>query len=208
MYSSFAIWFSAALLWFIFLDEKKNGRKKAIYWKGLSFVFLYLGLDELASIHEHFGSLAPFIWKHAPWLSSIRDWVIPFIPVVIAFGVYFFRFYRDLPRVTRTRFTLAGAVYVGGAVGVEVFAKWYQSFGQLEPFYQKLFMIAEEGMEMIGIVLFIRALLIYIREYISQPDIDVHINLKSETKNNEMTHEASKVITTQIAKSIPTKFSE
>lgn len=38
-YSAFAIWFSAALLWFIHLSKKKSNSAQASYWKALFFLY-------------------------------------------------------------------------------------------------------------------------------------------------------------------------
>jgi len=200
-YSTLAIWLCAALLWYIYLNKKGSNERSANYWKGLSIIFLFLGLDELASIHEDFSRLGPVLWKYAPFLKISRKWVIPFSPVLIFFAVYLFRFYAQLPNNTKRRFLVSGLIYVGGALGVEIFGQWYSNFNNLSVLYRDLFAVAEEGLEMTGIVLFAGALCKYINEYISEPTIAIQINFQSSLHSPEVKRkEQIKVLRTEAKK--------
>jgi len=178
IYSTLSIWLCAALLWYIYLNKKEGKDRSAGYWKGLSIIFIFLGFDELASLHEDFSRFGPILWKYAPFLKISRKWVVPFSPVLIFFAVYLFRFYAQLPNNTKRRFLIAGILYVCGALGVEIFGQWYANFHNLPVLYLDLFAVAEEGLEMTGIVLFAGALCKYINEYISEPTIFIQINFK------------------------------
>ncbi|HEV7329675.1 MAG TPA: hypothetical protein VGN63_01445 [Flavisolibacter sp.] len=193
-YSASAIWFSAALLSFIYRQEKKNGNAKAYYWRHFSYLFIFLGVDELASIHEIFGRFAPMIWERFPWLQISRKWIIPFSPVVLAMAVYFFRFYLQLSRENKTRFTIAGLVFLAGAVGIEIFGEWYANLNGMPPVFRGFSAVAEEGCEMLGIVLFIRALLIHIRQFAHAPTMDIRVvfdELSIHKPGNEEAKESS-----------------
>jgi hypothetical protein len=175
LYSACAIWFSAALLLFIYRQEKKAGTPKAYYWRHFAYLFMFLGIDELASIHEIFGRFAPMIWERFPALQISRKWIIPFSPVLLAMAIYFFRFYLLLSKENRVRFTAAGLVFLAGAVGIEILGEWYAIAYEMPPVFRGYSAIAEEGCEMLGIVLFIRALLMHIHQYTPVPKLDIEI---------------------------------
>ena len=54
LYSSVALLSSSMLLAFIALAHKRNG-SSSLPWVGLALVFLFLSVDEIASIHEKLG---------------------------------------------------------------------------------------------------------------------------------------------------------
>jgi hypothetical protein len=90
------------------------GAGDVLHWRVLGALFVYISFDEVAEIHERLGGLAGG--------SGLLyfDWVIPAAFIVAAVGVVFlpFLFRRD-PR-ERRRFVLAGALYVGGALVLEL----------------------------------------------------------------------------------------
>lgn len=174
-YSALAIWFCAALLYYIYQHEKKASAPRAYYWRHFSFLFIFLGIDELASIHEIFGRFAPMIWERFPGLQISRKWIIPFSPIILAIAVYFFRFFLLLSKENKLRFATAGLVFVTGAVVIEIFGEWYANKHAMPPIFRGFSAVAEEGCEMLGIVLFCRALLIHIRQYTDEAKLDVAI---------------------------------
>jgi hypothetical protein len=118
----------------------------------LAAVFAVLSLDEVAMIHERAAAAlmeARVVW---PW-----PWVIGAGLVVAALFVLVPSL-RAMPAVTRRGAVVAGAVYVGGALGVEVVAqRWGAVHGWLNVGYVTLTAI-EEGMEMLGAILYVEAL--------------------------------------------------
>lgn len=87
--------------------------------------------------------------------------------IVISASIVFLPFLIKLPSKTRNRFLIAGGVYIEGALIIEIIQSIY--YGQVsEPngyLYLTLFMTEECG-EMVGIALFIAALLHFIRDEI------------------------------------------
>lgn len=181
-YSASALWASAGLLWYIYKHEKKNHSKLFIFWKGLCYVFVYLGFDELMSLHEYFAKFSPYIWKNRPWTSEVNDWVLVYPFLLIPFAAFFFRFFWKLPTPTRVRFAIAGIMFVGSAAGMEVVAAYLHDMEELPNGADRLSTIIEEGLEMTAIVLFIRALLLYIREYVTDPYIILDFSFSAEAK--------------------------
>jgi len=171
VYSFLAMFFAAALLAVIALDEmaKPNGRAEAPYWWGLTVIFLFLACDESMELHERL--IVP--GREAFGLSGIfyYAWVIPYgIFALLIFGLYL-RFLLRLPREIAWLFVLAGGTYVAGALGMEMMGGWYwethvlpdQELGSLQTMIA--IQTVEESMEMMGIVTFIYALARYADEH-------------------------------------------
>jgi hypothetical protein len=102
-------------------------------------------------------------------LGASRDtttWVVAGALGALAAGVFFLPFLRALPARPAARFVLAGAVYVGSAVGLETVATQlgYDAAGDGGYDWATLGMVTlEEGGEMAGVALFIWALLDHLR---------------------------------------------
>lgn len=179
-YSGFAIWFSAFLLRSIYIYEKKNGAKRAHYWNALFFVFVFLGLDEIFIIHEKFSRVEPYLRDVIHIHNANRYWVIPYAVLMLAVGLYFLPFYLRLQKGTRLRFTIAGLVYVSAAFGLEIISSVVAGKVNLSYMAIDIFEGVEEIMEMLGIMLFIRALLIYLQEKGITPAVSFRVKMEPE----------------------------
>src|SRR5690606_6454383 len=84
------------------------------------------------------------------------SWYKVFIPIVIVIGLAYVPFLWRLPRRDAGRFILAGGVFLGGAIGLEM-AEAYLNYHEMGG--QSLVQLIEETCEMAGVVLFIHALL-------------------------------------------------
>ena len=125
-------------------------------------MFLYLAADEAASLHELFippgGEL---LGKDRPGIFFYA-WVIPYGALVVGLGIYFLGFFLRLPMATKVRFFLAGVLYVGGALGFEMIEGVEdQLYGHKNDAYAVMATI-EEGMEMVGVIVFIHAIMEYL----------------------------------------------
>lgn len=126
------------------------------YWYGLAALFAYLSLDEFVGFHEHLGGLVEL---HGALYFS---WVVPAGVAVAIVGSTFVPFLRRLPRRTRRQFLIAGALYVGGALGMELpLGYWTERAGSDNLVYALIDGV-EEGMELAGTTLFLLALLEYL----------------------------------------------
>ncbi len=114
-------------------------------WTILFLGFAFLSIDEIAGIHES--------------INSVIDdsWAIGGAVIVLLLAVYFLPFLKALPRATLIGFVIAGSIFVRGAVGMEIIGEPMESDSLL---YNMTTMV-EEGMEMFGIILFLKALLRY-----------------------------------------------
>lgn len=188
-YSALAILFCAALLWFVANDNNTKTLKQDCYWKILSYFFILLSLDELTSIHNQFSRLTIFLFSNYPSIakgeiiSQSRYWIISFIPLLMLVSFFFIRFYIKLPKETKIDFFFAGTVFIAGAVGVELMGDQYMFLYNEADIYYGLLYTLEELLEMLGIVLFVRALVSYISNYSSRPLIETQIRFLSSDSN-------------------------
>ncbi len=163
-YSTFLLLFASFLLAVITVLERKRSAVRLSYWATLSIGFLYLAADEAASIHEMLvrpvrnllggGNLGIFHFA----------WVLPGIILVLLLALFYARFLRQLSTKPRLTFMLAGTLYVGGAIGVEMIGGWYTGLHGRENLTYSLIATVEESLEMIGTIVFIWALLEYIAD--------------------------------------------
>ena len=161
LYSSTVIFLNALVLFSISKITKSEGKPGGHYWKSMGFVFVYLSLDELASIHEHLDDLVAHFSKQNLIHEGGPLWILPFAVLLAIFGLYFFRFYLRLPKETKLQFFVAGAIFVAGAVGVEILGNPSPDH-PMAGFIRGLYSTLEETMEMVGMACFLRSLLSYI----------------------------------------------
>ncbi len=158
-YSAVALMFSAVLLLFIGLSHKKSN-EPYISWLGLSFIFAFLSIDEISVIHEKL--INPTRELLSTSAMSLHAWVIPYGIAAILIAAIFSRFLLNLPNRYKRLFILSGAIFIGGAVGMEILGGLQIDHnGWDNMLYSALYTI-EETLEMLGIALFIYSLLSYI----------------------------------------------
>ena len=151
---------SGALLWKIG-SSCEPGDRFSRHWKFLAGVFVYISADENASLHETMGF---WISEHFGLEHSlgVYVWLIPALALVVALGIASWKFLRHLPPRIRTTMVIAAVVYVAGAAGMEIveaiFDRWAGSFSF------SLLTIVEETLEMAGLVIFVHALLSYLKD--------------------------------------------
>jgi hypothetical protein len=136
-----------------------------IYWKSLALLFLFLALDEDASLHE---LLIDPVREVLPVSGPLFfAWIIPYGLAVLVIGLLYFRFVLALQARTRSLFIVAGGLYVAGALGFELLGGWYMSrHDELEDLPYSFLVAGEEVLEMTGLVAFIYALL----DFLAAPD--------------------------------------
>ena len=151
-YSSAALLLASYLLFFIAGHERRVGSKDAAHWLGLAIGFAWLSLDEIAALHEVLNTFIDV------------EWTIYGAIVVAIVGILYVPFLLRLGAAHRWRFLVAGAVYVGGAVVVEHLTGPRYFHYDMDTMPYAVATAIEEGLEMYGIVLFLRALLIWMEE--------------------------------------------
>ncbi|RJQ33092.1 MAG: hypothetical protein C4562_01370 [Actinobacteria bacterium] len=150
----------STLLFLIGVSARKNGNKDSVYWKGLALLFLYISIDEASRIHEL--SIKPL--RHLFNVSGYLyfTWVIPGLILVIVIVLLYLKFFVNLPQKICNLIAGAWGLYVGGALGMEAIgARYISHVGSVDMLFVMITTI-EETLEMLGLILFIYALLIYL----------------------------------------------
>ena len=122
-YSSSALLLCSALLAIIAFAKKKEDAPYRLHWKALAVIFLFLSLDEASQLHEKMHLPLLYVWSRL--IANI--WVIFYAVFVVIFVLAYLRFLADLPRKTRNLFLVAGAIFVGGALGMELISGYQSS---------------------------------------------------------------------------------
>ena len=158
-YSTAALLAAAAILGLVWRRARSLDDRYAAHWVALAAIFLGLSIDETAALHERADTVLHDVLRTSGVLYYA--WVVPALGFVAALGVAYLRFLRDLPPRTRTLFIVAAAVYVGGAVGMELLeGRQFEANGLDTPAFVAMTTI-EELAEMLGVALFIYAVLDY-----------------------------------------------
>jgi hypothetical protein len=179
IYSAAAIFFSAFLLWCISQLEKEKVAKRAVYWKLLSFIFIFLGSDELISIHESFSDDSKDLLGNATAGGLLHfAWIVPYALIFGVFALFMMRFLFRLPAATRNLFITAGIVFVSGAVGMEMIGGQYVFYNGKEELQYALMITLEEVLEMAGVVIFIYALSSYLIKNVSDKSIQLNVTCR------------------------------
>jgi uncharacterized BrkB/YihY/UPF0761 family membrane protein len=145
-----------------------------LHWLGLSFVFVFLALDEMIQIHEQFTAPIRNLFNLTGVLYYA--WFIPYVFVLIILAIAYFKFMMRLPKHILKLFILAGFLFVFGAVIIEAMSGlYYEKYGVYSHTYY-LMVTFEELLEMSGSVIFLYALLHYISDSFK------HFELKFEKK--------------------------
>jgi hypothetical protein len=163
-------WFSSMLLGVIGLlmvllgsHKARLGERHARSWQSLGAIFVALSMDEACGFHERLiGPMRELLGAGGIFHFA---WVIPGLMFAAVVGLLYLRFLLDLPKRTRWLFITAAALYLGGALGVEMLDGAYASaYGEENLGYRVLTAI-EELLEMSGAVLMMYALLDYIGDH-------------------------------------------
>jgi hypothetical protein len=149
-------WFSSSLLLACAVAAGAIAARRQAWhrhWWAIAALAAWMSLDEAAELHEHLGG-------HIGTNGVLYfDWVIPAAVIVAVIVVLFVPFIRALDPRTRTRLIIAGAVYVGGALLMELPLGWWTEQHGTEGLGYALIDWFEETMEMVGATLAFAALL-------------------------------------------------
>jgi hypothetical protein len=196
--------FCSMLLAVVTLAKRQRNDRYSLHWGVLSIILLLLSLDEVASIHEAIGQQSERLLHYTTGLTpsgAIKFfWVVPGAIFVLIVLLAYLRFLADLPQTTRRLILFAGALFVLGALGIEMLtaqvvsssggiANWTESASggivgretasAIPTILKGLQTSVEEMFEMLGLTAFVYALLAYIRSYVEDISIRVRIDKTS-----------------------------
>lgn len=151
-YASSLLLLCALLLAAIATDVAARGGPYRRHWWGLAGGFAFMSIDEAVQLHEHAGG-------HLGLGGVLYfDWVVPAAIVVALVGATYLGFLRALPPRRRRWFVVAGAIYVGGAVGAELPLGWWTERAGTDSAGYVIIDWVEETLELTGASVFLLAL--------------------------------------------------
>jgi hypothetical protein len=159
LYSAIALLAAGALLAFV-ASSYKQRKAPYVLWAGLSAIFIFLSVDELASIHESAGRAIKQVFETSGVL--FYAWVIPYGIALLVFLMIYAKFIFKLPIPSRNLFLASGFIYVSGAIGLEMLCAIQSQRSGTDNLIYALLYTCEEFFEMLGVALFIYAILKHI----------------------------------------------
>ena len=174
LYSATAILFSAMLLAVITVHNKR-AQQPYKAWLGLCLIFIFLALDEGASIHEKIGDLTEEYYESSGYFYY--EWLISYLVLLAIFLVSYVKFLFTIPKTIAIQFVIAGVMFVSGAVGFEMLGAEEADINNTNTVKYSILYTTEELLEMTAIVVFVHALLKYIQLEVGA------IQLSFETKS-------------------------
>lgn len=131
-----------------------------LHWWGIAVVAAWISLDEAVELHEHLGGTFD--------TSGVLyfDWVIPATIIILALALIYVPFVRALAAPTRMRLVIAAAIYIGGALVMELPLGWWTESHGSDGLGYALIDWVEETMEMVGACLALVALVRHRQEHV------------------------------------------
>lgn len=159
-YASMMLLVCAALFGVITLVKRSRGDRFVRHWAGLAVIFLYMSADEGGQLHELLTEPSGRVLGDAGgWLHFA--WTVPALVIVSLVAWAYLGFVFHLPADIARLFVLSGAMYLGGAIGMEFVGGWYLA-NHADNFQYALMTGLEESLEKTAVVLAIYAQLRYL----------------------------------------------
>ena len=155
-YSSLLMVGCAVLLFCTARLTRQDGGRDVLRWSLLALIFLVMSIDEAVSFHEVL--IEPL--RNGLGTSGIFyfAWVIPGSVIVGLLGLYFLPFLFRLTTRSAVLFAAAGAIYVGGALGLELIGGSLADAYGIESTPYLVAAVLEEGLEIAGLTVFFLSL--------------------------------------------------
>ncbi|MEZ6001842.1 hypothetical protein [Hyphomonas sp.] len=97
---------------------RPGGRGQASGWWVLCAIFVFLGFDENASLHEMTSGPTANLLQ-ADWVPEYA-WMIPYGLALLIVAAVLLPWFLKIDRASQIRFVVAGTIFVAGALGIEI----------------------------------------------------------------------------------------
>ena len=161
-YQGLQLVFASVLLLVIWRGKVQRREPFRGHWLVLAGIFLFLGMDEIAQIHET--TIAIEIVTYRGHEGDKTSWFWVYLPLAAIFGLSYLRFLRRLPRRIAGLMMASGMIYIMGVVVLEKFVNWYAGKHSDGSIGYLILDNLSEFTEGAGIALFIYTLLTYLAE--------------------------------------------
>ena len=163
LFSVLLFFLAAGLFWLLGRWQKFLSARTSIHpgdqfgWFGLSAIFVFLGADEGAKLHEQVGDFMERYIEAEGFLYF--PWIVPYVAVFTVLVVIYLPFFFRLSRTTRKSLSLSAFLFLLGAVIFDSLGGWeaYRN-GTTTKLYSMLYTV-EEVLEMTGLIVLIQTLM-------------------------------------------------
>jgi hypothetical protein len=164
IFSGMVLLIDCVLLTLVAVESRRTQKLAAWGWFLLAALFATMSIDEVADLHNRAGAFVP---RAVQAISFLRfRWVVPGLAFAALTFATLIPFLTRLSPGTRTRMLACGALYLSGALGMEMAGAWSRSpaSGFRGVNLYEYLVVIEEALEMTGAILFVAVLLRYIEE--------------------------------------------
>jgi hypothetical protein len=160
-FSSFLLLCSSVTFLLIAVVKRKIKDKFSLNWYILSFIFLFMSMDEILSLHEQFSAPIRGVMHTSGFFYFA--WLVPAIISLLVFIVFNIKFFFNMSRKFQKLFFSSAMIYLFGAFGMEMIGgQFLSSYGQ-DNFGYAIITTIEETLELSGLILLLYTLLLFIK---------------------------------------------
>lgn len=142
-------------------------------WSGLAGLFLYLAFDKGTAVHSYvFKEIRGWVRGFVPFFPNHR-WVFSLALIVIIVVLFYIRFLKTLPKVTRKRALISMGIYYLGFMVLERFAKDFYAIYGADSLIYSILLTLGKTLEMSGLAAAILMLLDYLA--LDIPDLSLDL---------------------------------
>ncbi len=157
LFSTVILMVSSALFLLLARVSAQESPEQRKYWLGLAGIFMFLGVDEGAKIHEKIGDWFEQFVNASDYLYY--PWVLPYVSVLLVLVLAYLKFYLKLPRQTQTGMLISAVMFLTGAVVLDMIGGNEADQNGTSTIYYSVLYTIEEILEMLGVILLIHTLL-------------------------------------------------
>lgn len=166
-FTSAAFLSCALLLLTIAAHARHASRRAALLWEGLAVLMLALSINEIFAVeHNTLLDYATRTLRLTLRTDGLTVLVVISGVVSVAGMALYSRLFLSLPAGTRRAFLVAGAVYLGGAIGLQMVGTLIGRQPGGNPLLQLVVSNIEELCEIAGVLIFLYGLLTFIEQCI------------------------------------------
>lgn len=159
-FSATNLLFGSMLLMLVAALTRRTGRRFAGTWLLLGLGALCVAVDEAAQVHELLDENPQ--WTNGSLTGEDSPWVLVYGAIAVVLVIASARLFLHLPRRFQLMFSLGAAMFVAGAIGLEIIgAQELTTVGKT--WYYEAVNGVEEVLEMSAVTLVNASLLAYIR---------------------------------------------
>lgn len=162
--NSMLAFIAGCLAWIV--AKNKHGRRKRYTWYVVALVFIGISIDEVAALHELLLQGLHILANFGEGQGLLNNAWLIMLPLIIIGVIFCIReLHKNLPKNTSQQLVTALFVYLFGALVVEFLSI---PFDKSLLIYNIGMVVVEETLEMFGIWLAIRAIMVHISNHESE----------------------------------------